>query len=306
MDQISSNAGRARSVLRDAIATGIYPIGSSLPSTRNLADRFGINRNTATKIYHELATDGLVELLPNRPPVVRGDKTHRTGEELRTHVRNSVRELLLECRLAGVSDDDARKLFVTSIEEYFSSRRNHSIMAAECNEEEALALAQDLSLKLGVTIEPVLINELSHSPDADLVVTPYFHLLEARKALEREHTPRVVGVIVTADGSDLARVASAVSSGPLGVVAFHQHAVERLRSLLSFQIEIPMLTATVEHPETIETLRDRVECIACTLRAYPIARQLVPDIPLHLVHYHVDHESIARLRRELRDLASQK
>lgn len=35
------------------LGSGLYPSGSRLPSTRNLAAELGVNRNTAAKVYDE-------------------------------------------------------------------------------------------------------------------------------------------------------------------------------------------------------------------------------------------------------------
>lgn len=47
--------------LRDAIRRGQLPTGSRLPSSRALADRIGVSRNTVLSAYDELVADGLVE-----------------------------------------------------------------------------------------------------------------------------------------------------------------------------------------------------------------------------------------------------
>jgi GntR family transcriptional regulator len=302
MAQAPNNASRARAVLRDAIHSGLYPGGTSLPSSRELATQFGINRNTATKIYHELADDRLVDLVPYRPPVVTTSASERTTETLQERLRDSLHQLLLECRLVGLTADDTRRLLVDVVDEFFSTYRYNAIFVAECNDEEARGYAQDITRKLGIIVQPVLLSQLHPDFPADIILTPYFHLQEAREAIGNGQ-PTLMGMIVTADGSDILRVTSMVREGPIGVVAFHLHAAERLRSLLSFQIEVPMITAATDHPETMKALKGNVECVACTVRAYRAARRHLQAIPITLVQYHVDSESIELLRRELQQVA---
>ena len=47
--------------IRFAIASGKFPPGHRLPSTRQLAMQTGLHRNTISKVYHQLEDNGLVE-----------------------------------------------------------------------------------------------------------------------------------------------------------------------------------------------------------------------------------------------------
>ena len=299
MAQALNNASQARSVLRDAIQRGVYPPGSSLPSTRRLAEQFGINRNTANRIYHEFARDRLVDLPPNRPPVVRPDPASGTPDRLYAHVRDSLQRLLHDCRMAGLPGEDIRTLLNEVIEEYFSTFPDHRIYVAECNEEEAHWFAQELTLRLGVTVQPILLDRLDGDLGGDLILTPYFHLADVRKALDGK-TGNVQGLVVSADGSDIMRVAAMVSNGPLGVVAVLPDGAERLRNLLSFQINVPMITASTDLPITVEHLQGQVECVVTTPRACDSVRALLPGVPVTMIQYQIDEGSLEMARQSLR------
>ncbi|MEW8971279.1 MAG: PLP-dependent aminotransferase family protein [Mesobacillus sp.] len=47
--------------VKEQITNGIWPVGSRLPSQRDLAKQFGVNRSTVVTALDELAADGLVE-----------------------------------------------------------------------------------------------------------------------------------------------------------------------------------------------------------------------------------------------------
>lgn len=49
-----------RESLRAAIATGEFPPGARLPSTRTLAASLGVSRNTAARAYEDLWAEGLL------------------------------------------------------------------------------------------------------------------------------------------------------------------------------------------------------------------------------------------------------
>lgn len=57
--------------LRRAIDEGTYPVGSKLPSYRELAAEFGAARNTVGEAVKLLAAEGRVEIRPNARAVVR-------------------------------------------------------------------------------------------------------------------------------------------------------------------------------------------------------------------------------------------
>lgn len=301
MSKPGNNAAQARSVLRDAIRSGIYMRGSQLPSTRDLAIQFGINRNTATKIYHELARDNLVELAVNRPPVVIGDGVTVPEDVLYQRMRETLWTLLHESRLIGLSSADTTRMLTDVAYEFFANYRTPRIYVAECNDIEARAYAQELTMKLDTVVRPILLEQLSSVSVGDIIVTPFFHLQEARDALGT-NTEHLIGLVVSADSSDIARIAMMVKQGPLGIVAVNPHAAERLRRLLSFQIDVPMMTAGVNQPESLDAMRGTVECVVSTVRADHETWRRISDVPFALVRYQTDEHSIERLRGEIQRL----
>jgi GntR family transcriptional regulator len=303
MARASSKAEQARSVLRDAIRSGRYPPGAKLPSTRELAAQFQINRNTALKIYHELASDQLIEIEPHRPPIVIGDNGGITGANLRDRIRESLQPYFLESRLMGMPPDDMRRMLGGIADELLGTYQPQAIFVAECNSDEARFYAQELTMKLGSIVQPILLDQLTPNLPADIIVTPYFHLQEARQRLG-ETRANVAGMMVTADSSDVARAVSMVENGPVGVVAVHRPAAQRLRRLLGFQLDVPMITATSDSRESVIQLLDQVECVVCTVRAYGLVRQFATRTPVALVQYHADDQSVELLRREMQRISA--
>jgi len=297
-----NNAEEARTVLRDAITRGAYPRGMTLPSTRELAAQFEINRNTAAKIYQELAQAGLVELGTNRPPVVIGDGTPEAGDQLQSRMRDALRPLLHESLLIGISPETTRQSLVDITEDFFANHSSLKVYFAECNDYEAQVYAQNLTQRLGNTVRPVLLDQLTHVESTDIVVTPYFHLQEAAEKL-KGRTSHLVGLVVTADSLEIAKVAEMVTTGPLGIIAVNLSAAERLRRLLGFQIDVPMMTAAIDQQNTLEAMHGVVECVVCTARVDRMEWPRIPDVPTALVHYHADEHSIENLRGEIQRLS---
>ncbi len=301
MSRSSNNAARARAVLRDAIQSGVYARGSRLPSTRELAAQLGINRNTATKIYSELARENLIELPANRPPIVIGDGATAPGEAFYERLREALETIFLESQLIGISPADTTKMLNQAAADFFASYRAPRVFVAECNEVEARAYAQELTIRLDSVVRPILLDQLDQIGAEDIVVTPLMHLNEVREGLNGR-TERLIGLVVSANSADIARIARTVTTGPLGIVAVNPGAAERLRRLLGFQIDVPMVTASVNQPETLEAMRGKVECVVSTVRADKEAWKRVPDVPYLLIRYQTDDRSIEQLRLEIQRL----
>lgn len=301
MSRSTNNAARARSVLRDAIQSGVYARGSRLPSTRELAAQLGINRNTATKIYAELAREHLIEQPANQPPIVIGDGAAMPAEAFYRRLRDSLETLFLESQLIGISPADTTRMLNQVAADFFASYRSPRVFVAECNDVEARAYAQELTTRLDSVVRPILMNQLGQIEAGDIVVTPFFHLNEVRDHLSGR-TEHLIGLVVSANSADIANIATTVTTGPVGIVAVNMVAAERLRRLLSFQIDVPMLTASVHQPETLEAMRGNVECIVSTVRANEVTWQRIPGVPHLLIRYQTDDRSIEHLRVEVQRL----
>ena len=67
-----------------AIAARHYPPGHRLPSTRQLAMQTGLHRNTISKVYRQLETDGVVEAMAGSGIYVRDQQKPKTSKRHRT------------------------------------------------------------------------------------------------------------------------------------------------------------------------------------------------------------------------------
>ncbi|MFJ1756472.1 GntR family transcriptional regulator [Kitasatospora sp. NPDC088134] len=74
--------------LRAGITDRTYPPGTTLPKIADLAQQYGISKQTATEAVHLLASEGLVEVVRRRGTVVR----HRSGRTVITRERQVFRD----------------------------------------------------------------------------------------------------------------------------------------------------------------------------------------------------------------------
>src|SRR5688572_14800572 len=76
-------AARVYAQLRDAILAGRLRGGEALPSSRGLADRVGVSRNTVLLAYARLREEGLVESHRGAGTFVRTGLPSRTARQAR-------------------------------------------------------------------------------------------------------------------------------------------------------------------------------------------------------------------------------
>lgn len=103
-------------VLRDEIASGAFPIGSSLPSEADLCDRFAVSRFTIREALRRLQSDGMVERVQGAGSKVVRDapagvfvQRYQSVSELTHYAENTHFELLAVTEL-DLTEDVARQI----------------------------------------------------------------------------------------------------------------------------------------------------------------------------------------------------
>ena len=95
--------------LKQQIVTGELPPGSKLPGGRDLAIQYGINPNTAARIYQEMEREGLCQTQRGLGTFVTEDS--KTIRRLREEMaRQAVSRFLADLAGLGLSRDEAVRL----------------------------------------------------------------------------------------------------------------------------------------------------------------------------------------------------
>ena len=95
--------------IKQQIVTGDLSPGSKLPGGRDLAMQYGINPNTAARIYQELEREGLCQTQRGLGTFVTGSEEaiRRLREEM---ARQAVARFLTDLKGMGLSREDAIQL----------------------------------------------------------------------------------------------------------------------------------------------------------------------------------------------------
>jgi len=76
-----------RLILQDKILLGDYPVGTMLPTEKELCEAFGISRITARKALEELSRTGLIERVQGKGTLVSGQRPVASTPQVRGHKR---------------------------------------------------------------------------------------------------------------------------------------------------------------------------------------------------------------------------
>ena len=99
--------------LRRAFAQGVLVAGERLPSARVWARDLDVHWNTVARAYRRLGAEGLLAVRRGSGVVVRqAERSAAPSERSRNAIREKLGEILVEARLAGLSQTQVRQMFV--------------------------------------------------------------------------------------------------------------------------------------------------------------------------------------------------
>ena len=293
----------ARESLRSAILHAGYTNGDALPSSRDLAERFHINRNTANKIYKELEDEGLVETRSKGRPVVIATARPASAFNLHDRLHAAMLPVLHEAQLHGVPRSELSTVVANVLTEFFNAYRPPRLVTVECSALDASRHARQISAVLGCQVKPVVLPDLGDAVAADLIVVPWFHADEVMKRLGGPD-PRVERVLTAPAMDDVSQLLTRVGHGPVGVVAANPPALERLTSFLRFHLQVPFVVATLDDVDGLLTVVRQAEVIACTSQSRPEVDRAGGGERAITIRYIVHDESLAALRKRLAAIPS--
>ncbi len=212
-----------------AIAARHYPPGHRLPSTRQLAMQTGLHRNTISKVYRQLETDGVVEAIAGSGIYVRDQQKQKdlrnSSPSLRkkvvTDIDHEVRKSIDELLNAGCTLQHTRELFTREID--WRLRCGARLLVSTPREDigASLLIAEELAPHLDVPVEVVPMEELESvlesSSKGTVVTSRYF--LQPLEELAKRHQVRAVAVDLSDFQKELAILKKLRSGSCVGIVS---------------------------------------------------------------------------------------
>lgn len=278
-----------------AIASGLYPPGKKLPSTRQLAMQTGIHRNTASKVYHQLETMGLVETRA-------GSGIYVTQQGMDPHPRQQVRRAVDQVLQMGCTLPQARELLLDEIDWRIrcSTRVWISVPASDLGSGQLLG--QELQPQLGIPLELVPLEELAPvlGEVASGTVLTIRHFLSAVEKVAQPYGIRVLPIEISDYSQELAMIQTLPAGHCLGLVSISGAILGVAVSILSSLRgdDLLVLQAEADDQDGLRRLVRTAQTIISDSASYDRVRAAIREAKTHLIRIPQLHCSAAYIKPE--------
>jgi DNA-binding transcriptional regulator YhcF (GntR family) len=248
--------------LKERLLRGAYPRGGALPSVRALAAELGTSPSTVGRAVQELARQGWVTTTSRRGAVVRRDLP---AEE--TGVRDAeaaIRRLAVRWRLVGGGRADFQELVVRVADEVFQPAPRTVFL--ECNPVDLQRGLAQVQRETSVQVEALLLEDAADGSgqlkDANVVLTPYFHLAEARELAPEG--AQVVPLNFVASQDAMRALVELPADILVGVLAVDARSRRRLEAIVQQYSGATVLGALLDDPEAAASLVEAADVVLIT------------------------------------------
>ncbi len=116
---------------KSAVASGVLKDGDQLPSVRDLAERIQVNRNTISKAYAELETEGILENRQGSGAFVTTSVTPLRHSVRARRLATAIDGIIVQAHHLQLSDDTLKSLVDERLEHFHARRRASGSEAGE-------------------------------------------------------------------------------------------------------------------------------------------------------------------------------
>lgn len=288
-------------MVEEQIRVGVYEEGARLPTVRELAQRYGVNKNTAARAYQALERRGLIAMSRGRGAFVR--PPHEPGATWQQRMDQLVQEI----RQLGVDRPHLLDVISHTIERFYGPELPRALFV-ECNRQDLEALGNELSMITGYPMELALLDDALRSAAAlarryDLLVTTFQHLGQLRQATPTDARSQVVGVHVLPTHDSLLELAR-LHVATFGLVCDTPSTIESLSHIIStYNPAAAILPALIDDEAQLRHMAVHADAIVVTRSCLERLSALDIAQPIVTVVFTIDQQSIDFLRRRLHDLS---
>ena len=293
------SAHDVRDLIIDRITQGMYPLGSKLPTTLELANETGAHRNTIAKAYRALAELGLITLKQGRGTFVSSLVGPENQSAIAVQIQDQIAGLLRKARGLGIPEAELRQSIDARIA---AAYRVDPLRAAfvECNMEDARAAVNEIEAITGYRLTPLLLDELQASAAAGdgyaAVFTSLFHIKEVSDLLEVARPGlSVVGVYTHPDERALGEIARIRAGSRVGIVAHSSEGSRRFASQIATFVDVTTTALVRPSHAEIHALAQSVDAIVCSRSRAAQVQSLNLAISVIPLPFHVSQQSASRV-----------
>jgi DNA-binding transcriptional regulator YhcF (GntR family) len=249
--------------LKERLLRGAYPRGGALPSVRALAAELGTSPSTVGRAVQELARQGWVTATSRRGAVVRRDLP--TGETGVRDAEAAIRRLAVRWRLVGGDRLEFQELVARVADEVFQPAPRTVFL--ECNPVDLQRGLEQVQRETSVKVEPLLLEDAAAGvdglKDASVVLTPYFHLAEARELAP--DGAQVVPLNFVASQDAMRALVELPANALVGVLAVDARSRRRLEAIVQqYSAAATCLGALLDDAEAAARLVEAADVILVT------------------------------------------
>ena len=301
-----------------AIAARHYPPGHRLPSTRQLAMQTGLHRNTISKVYRQLETDGVVEAIAGSGIYVRDQQKQREIRES-SNVRNKgIKDIDQEVTKsvdallnAGCTLQQSRELFTREID--WRLRCGARVLVSTPREDigASMLIAEELNPSLNVPVEVVPMEELESvletSRNGTVVTSRYF--LQPLEELAKRHEVRAIAVDLSDFRNELTMLKELRAGSCVGIVSISPGILRAAEVILHSMRgnELLLMTANPEIGSRLLALLRAASHVLCDKPSLPLVEhtirqnrsQLIRMPQVHCAKNYLSDSTIEQLRKEI-------
>jgi DNA-binding transcriptional regulator YhcF (GntR family) len=288
------------SYVLDRLASGLYPPGGRLPTSREMAEELGVHRNTVAKAYKSLVDLGVISSTPGRGTfaAARLDLDNR-----RLHAQqigDRLAEDILRARRSKISEDALRRTIDEQIATIYHAPPPRGAFV-ECNVEDLRVAIAEIEQQSDVRLAPVLLDALAADAagivsNFDVVFTSLFHLLEVRELLAAARPRRpIIGIHTQPDERGLAEIAQIEPDAHVGIVVSNSDGARRFRAQLQTFTAATLRVLIQPTDEAVKHLAREVDLIVTSRSRAAQIRRLNLSIPLIELSFHISRESANRV-----------
>ena len=302
-----------------AIAARHYPPGHRLPSTRQLAMQTGLHRNTISKVYRQLETDGVVEAIAGSGIYVRDQHKQKESRTITPRIRKKgtpdldleVRKSVDELLNAGCTLQQTRDLFTREID--WRLRCGARLLVSTPREDigASLLIAEELAPHLDVPVEVVPMEELESvlesSSKGTVVTSRYF--LQPLEEMARRHEVRAIAVDLSDFQKELNMLKNLRAGSCVGIVSISPGILRAAEVILHSLRgnEILLMTANPDVGSRLLALLRAANHVICDAPSLPIVEhtlrqnrsQLMRMPQIHCAANYLSESTIEELRKEI-------
>ena len=294
-----------------AIASGQYPAGHRLPSTRQLAMITGLHRNTISKVYQNLEEKGLVESIAGSGIYVKNPEIETQTDSpsvAHSHVIQDTIDNLLE---QGCSLKEIRELFVEEIDWRLRCKEKVIVTVPSRDLSAGEIMHQELIESLKISVELITLEkvpELLEKNNFGTLITNRYFLKEVLEIVPA-NCFRIIPIDIYDYSKELAIIKKLPSQARLGIVSLSEETLKVAESIVRSQRgeDILVLTAPQRDRAKLMTVIRNAHTIIAGPSSYHSVQEAIADVKADLIRVpevicsdkYINTKSINLLRKEL-------